>query len=467
MAGPGPEKLKKRFEEWLSKCREVHGEKYDYSEVHFQGASKKVWIRCKTHGLFEQLAKYHAKGSHCPDCAYLCRASKNQRDISGSRFGRLKVLHRVENRRRHWLCECDCGNQIIIMKRRLEDGSAKCCGCSKPQKDFVPQASTRSSRVRDLTGKRFGLLIAKSYFVKEFPYKPTRRGFWNCLCDCGAVGDFPAASLIAGRISSCGCLKGGAVREIVGSRYGRLVVVSKSHSKAHRAGWNCKCDCGNEVIVTGKRLRSGHTQSCGCISSDRLRERRLDIAGEKYSRLTAIHRIPDEQQRLRNGQYAGDWLFQCDCGNTTVTTISAVRSGGTRSCGCLPSGSNTYPQFKDDNELAMSDCCVYLVSVEGGLYKIGISKDMVKRSRDGGYLETFYERWMHRAEARGVEIVALRWTEDNFPVLQPDWDDYSGRTELRSGLKIQETIEMIDCLADECQELGWEEFWLKYDLTFD
>ena len=74
---------------------------------------------------------------------------------------------------------------------------------------------------------------------------------------------------------------------------------------------------------------------------------------------------------------------------------------------------------------------------------------------------------MHRAEARGVEIVALRWTEDNFPVLQPDWDDYSGRTELRSGLKIQETIEMIDCLADECQELGWEEFWLKYDLTFD
>ena len=40
----------------------------------------------------------------------------------------------------------------------------------------------------------------------------------------------------------------------------------------HCAFWNCKCDCGNEVIVAGNHLRTGHTTSCGCIKS----------AGEMY-----------------------------------------------------------------------------------------------------------------------------------------------------------------------------------------
>ena len=35
----------------------------------------------------------------------------------------------------------------------------------------------------------------------------------------------------------------------------------------HCALWKCKCECGNEVIVTGNHLRTGHTTSCGCIKS--------------------------------------------------------------------------------------------------------------------------------------------------------------------------------------------------------
>lgn len=31
--------------------------------------------------------------------------------------------------------------------------------------------------------------------------------------------------------------------------------------------WICKCDCGNETIVQSSHLRSGHTQSCGCLIS--------------------------------------------------------------------------------------------------------------------------------------------------------------------------------------------------------
>ena len=31
--------------------------------------------------------------------------------------------------------------------------------------------------------------------------------------------------------------------------------------------WLCKCNCGNETIVTTSHLKSGHTISCGCLRS--------------------------------------------------------------------------------------------------------------------------------------------------------------------------------------------------------
>lgn len=31
--------------------------------------------------------------------------------------------------------------------------------------------------------------------------------------------------------------------------------------------WKCKCECGNEIIVFGYALTTGHTNSCGCLKS--------------------------------------------------------------------------------------------------------------------------------------------------------------------------------------------------------
>lgn len=50
-------------------------------------------------------------------------------------------------------------------------------------------------------------------------------------------------------------------------------------------------------------------------------------AGQRYGRLVAI--IPVTMGR------GSKWRFRCDCGNETVTRATGVRSGGTRSCGCL------------------------------------------------------------------------------------------------------------------------------------
>ena len=53
----------------------------------------------------------------------------------------------------------------------------------------------------------------------------------------------------------------------------------------------------------------------------------MDIAGQKFNRLTAIK----FDKRINNKTY---WLFKCDCGNDKVIVTHAVKSGNTKSCGC-------------------------------------------------------------------------------------------------------------------------------------
>ena len=57
--------------------------------------------------------------------------------------------------------------------------------------------------------------------------------------------------------------------DITGERYGQLTVIAPHH-KDNRGEWCwlCKCDCGNETITTGYRLRSGKTRSCGCLQRE-------------------------------------------------------------------------------------------------------------------------------------------------------------------------------------------------------
>lgn len=58
-------------EEVISRFREVHGERYDYSLVEYVGMNLKVEIVCSEHGVFWQSPSSHLRGSSCPKCALL------------------------------------------------------------------------------------------------------------------------------------------------------------------------------------------------------------------------------------------------------------------------------------------------------------------------------------------------------------------------------------------------------------
>ena len=57
-------------DEFISKCKEKHGDKYDYSLVEYKNIRNKVKIICKEHGVFEQLPKNHYNGQGCSFCCY-------------------------------------------------------------------------------------------------------------------------------------------------------------------------------------------------------------------------------------------------------------------------------------------------------------------------------------------------------------------------------------------------------------
>jgi len=54
--------------------------------------------------------------------------------------------------------------------------------------------------------------------------------------------------------------------DITGQRFGRLIAKSFDGRDAHRhALWVCECDCGKACTTTLQQLRKGDTRSCGCL----------------------------------------------------------------------------------------------------------------------------------------------------------------------------------------------------------
>lgn len=61
--------------------------------------------------------------------------------------------------------------------------------------------------------------------------------------------------------------------DITGQKFGRLLVKKVHHKdKRHKVFWECLCDCGNTIVVSGSHLKTGHTQSCGCIQKEKARK---------------------------------------------------------------------------------------------------------------------------------------------------------------------------------------------------
>jgi hypothetical protein len=65
---------RKTINDFIEDAKKIHGDKYDYSQVVYEGTEIKVIIICKIHGCFEQTPHAHLSGQNCSKCAgkYCC-----------------------------------------------------------------------------------------------------------------------------------------------------------------------------------------------------------------------------------------------------------------------------------------------------------------------------------------------------------------------------------------------------------
>jgi len=123
--------------------------------------------------------------------------------------------------------------------------------------------------------------------------------------------------------------------DITGQKFGRLTVIHRCEDQ--RTKWLCRCDCGQTVVVFGKNLKKGHTKSCGCFLREKVTK---DLTGKVFGRLRVVLKT-----QLRSGSGI-KWECLCSCGNTTIVSSQCLLKGETVSCGCYKLECNHLQNYK-------------------------------------------------------------------------------------------------------------------------
>lgn len=181
---------------------------------------------------------------------YLQRRKTNRQsypsDLRGQRFGKLVVIEKGEDnispqgkRRPQWLCKCDCGNHTLAMDNSLKAGYKKSCGCL-----LYGDNQTRKM------WEEFNMLSesdAEEILKNMRPSTIDSKKNWK------RTG-------------------GGKLQNLVGQKFGLWTVLERGETRYYKNGgqavcWQCQCECGTVKTVPGRDLKSGASQSCGCLSS--------------------------------------------------------------------------------------------------------------------------------------------------------------------------------------------------------
>lgn len=187
-------------------------------------------------------------------------------DLTGQRFTYLTVLYRAKDyvspsgsKKLQWHCRCDCGKELDVIGDNLKRGMTRSCGCMFRNLD-------------DLTGMQFGHLTVLYRIEDKVLPGGQHCTRWHCRCDCGKECDVLATNMKSGLTKSCGNTKHRSktnrnLHDLTGKQFGKLTVLHRADDYVSPGGskmtqWHCRCDCGNECVALGFRLKNGSVQTC-------------------------------------------------------------------------------------------------------------------------------------------------------------------------------------------------------------
>ncbi len=211
----------------------------------------------------------------------------------------------------------------------------------------------------DLTGKRYGKLTALYPTEKK---ERTNR-VWCLRCDCGNLVVRSTRKL--NDHSACDICNPPYSRlrkDYTGQRFGRLVALEcTNRHKGKELVWRFQCDCGNIVELGVSKFVGGTTKSCGCLKRETAAKNNPnaeDLTGRTFGELTVVSLVPE---RNKGGRI---WLCRCSCGSEISVSTQALTEGKKRSCGCVD---------------ARRFCVYKHVAPDGRVY-IGITSQLPRRA---------------------------------------------------------------------------------------
>jgi hypothetical protein len=126
------------------------------------------------------------------------------------------------------------------------------------------------------------------------------------------------------------------VADLSGQKFGRIEVLAFSHTKGGNAYWLCRCACGREKVMPARGFKHGTTKSCGCSLKVPKPWRLIDLTGKRFGRALVLYRCGSDL-----ADHQPTWRCRCDCGQEFVAKGGNLRSGNTKSCGCLQGDVNS------------------------------------------------------------------------------------------------------------------------------
>ena len=149
----------------------------------------------KTYTLLDTLLRPEL---HSCGCGRKITADALSREIVGQKFNRLTVIEEYkECTPREVLCECECGNQVRLLKTAVMSGHTKSCGCLQSE-------ATSKANLKDWTGyvNDYGVELIEQDYKND-----AGTWMWKCRCSfCGSIFTCLPADVTSNKRASCGCL---------------------------------------------------------------------------------------------------------------------------------------------------------------------------------------------------------------------------------------------------------------------
>lgn len=171
------EKRRLPIETFLSRAKQAHGDRYDYSKVEFVNTKTPVKILCGIHGVFEQTPEKHMAGQGCPKCAV------NYKDNTESFIAKARAIHgdfydysKVEYIDEHTkvcIIDPDYGEFWQQPNAHLNGRGSWARRAEKALSTKQTLGSTVSAedRVYDMLEKKFGTgNVCREYWSMQYPY---------------------------------------------------------------------------------------------------------------------------------------------------------------------------------------------------------------------------------------------------------------------------------------------------------